>query len=48
MQGKLADMYASLNASRAYLYAVARACDRGVEIPKDAAAVILYTAEQAT
>jgi len=48
MQGKLADMYAILNASRAYLYAVARACDRGLESRKDAAAVILYTAEQAT
>ena len=48
MQGKLADMYASLSASRAYLYAVARACDRGLESRKDAAAVILYTAEQAT
>lgn len=48
MQGKLADMYAVLNASRSYLYAVARACDRGLESRKDAAAVILYTAEQAT
>jgi isovaleryl-CoA dehydrogenase len=48
MQGKLADMYTTLNASRAYLYAVARACDRGLESRKDAAAVILYTAEQAT
>jgi isovaleryl-CoA dehydrogenase len=48
MQGKLADMYVVLNASRAYLYAVARACDRGLESRKDAAAVILYTAEQAT
>ena len=48
MQGKLADMYAVLSASRAYLYAVARACDRGQESRKDAAAVILYTAEQAT
>ncbi len=48
MQGKLADMYTGLNASRAYLYAVARACDRGLESRKDAAAVILYTAEQAT
>ena len=48
MQGKLADMYTILNASRAYLYAVARACDRGLESRKDAAAVILYTAEQAT
>ena len=41
-------MYAVLNASRAYLYAVARACDKGLESRKDAAAVILYTAEQAT
>ena len=48
MQGKLADMYTALNAGRAYLYAVARACDRGLESRKDAAAVILYTAEQAT
>ncbi|GMG85803.1 isovaleryl-CoA dehydrogenase [Biformimicrobium ophioploci] len=48
MQGKMADMYAKLNASRAYLYAVAKACDRGEESRKDAAAVILYTAEGAT
>ncbi len=48
MQGKLADMYTDLNASRAYLYAVAKACDRGQESRKDAAAVILYTAEKAT
>ena len=48
MQGKIADMYAELNASRAYLYAVARACDLGHESRKDAAAVILYTAEKAT
>lgn len=48
MQGKIADMYADLNASRAYLYAVARACDRGETTRKDAAAVILYTAEKAT
>jgi isovaleryl-CoA dehydrogenase len=48
MQGKIADMYTSLSASRAYLYAVARACDQGLESRKDAAAVILYTAEQAT
>ena len=48
MQGKLADMYTSLSASRAYLYAVAAACDRQQENRKDAAAVILYTAEQAT
>jgi isovaleryl-CoA dehydrogenase len=48
MQGKIADMYTELNASRAYLYAVAKACDRGEESRKDAAAVILYTAEKAT
>ena len=48
MQGKLADMYARLNASRAYLYAVAAACERGEEPRQDCAAVILYTAEQAT
>ncbi len=48
MQGKLADMYAVLNAGRSYLYAVARACDKGLESRKDAAAVILYTSEQAT
>ena len=48
MQGKVADMYTKLNASRAYLYAVAKACDRGQENRKDAAAVILYTAERAT
>ncbi|NHO66985.1 isovaleryl-CoA dehydrogenase [Aestuariicella hydrocarbonica] len=48
MQGKVADMYTELNASRAYLYAVAKACDRGEESRKDAAAVILYTAEKAT
>ncbi|SDK53609.1 isovaleryl-CoA dehydrogenase [Microbulbifer yueqingensis] len=48
MQGKLADMYADLNASRAYLYAVAQACDRGEDSRKDAAAVILFTAERAT
>ncbi|MCZ6831200.1 MAG: isovaleryl-CoA dehydrogenase [Gammaproteobacteria bacterium] len=48
MQGKLADMYTELNASRAYLYAVGAACDRGEESRKDAAAVILFTAEKAT
>ncbi len=48
IQGKIADMYATLNASRAYAYAVAKACDRGETTRKDAAAVILYTAEQAT
>lgn len=48
MQGKLADMYSRTNASRAYLYAVAQACDRGETTRKDAAGVILYTAETAT
>ncbi|MCL6415282.1 isovaleryl-CoA dehydrogenase [Aestuariirhabdus sp. Z084] len=48
MQGKVADMYTELSASRAYLYAVAKACDKGKESRKDAAAVILYTAERAT
>lgn len=48
IQGKLADLYATLNASRSYLYAVARACDRQKVTRKDAAAVILYTAEAAT
>ncbi|MDP5210426.1 isovaleryl-CoA dehydrogenase [Microbulbifer sp. 2205BS26-8] len=48
MQGKIADMYADLNASRSYLYAVAKACDRGEDSRKDAAAVILFTAERAT
>ncbi len=48
MQGKLADMYTVLSACRAYGYAVARSCDKGQETRKDAAAVILHTAEQAT
>ncbi len=48
MQGKVADMYTELNASRAYLDAVAAACDRGEDSRKDAAAVILFTAEKAT
>ena len=48
IQGKVADMYTKLNASRAYLYAVAQACDRQETARKDAAAVILYTAENAT
>lgn len=48
MQGKVADMYTDLSASRAYLYAVAAACDRGEESRKDCAAVILFTAEKAT
>jgi isovaleryl-CoA dehydrogenase len=48
VQGKLADMYARCSASRAYLYAVCDALDRGEQSRKDAAAVILYTAEAAT
>ena len=48
IQAKVADMYTHLSASRAYLYAVARACDRGQESRKDAAGAILFTAEQAT
>lgn len=48
IQGKLADMYTDLNASRAFLYAVAKACDQGLVNRKDAASVILYTAEKAT
>jgi isovaleryl-CoA dehydrogenase len=48
MQGKLADMYAGYNACRAYVYAVARACDRGEKVRKDAAGAILYAAEKAT
>ncbi|MEE8340176.1 MAG: isovaleryl-CoA dehydrogenase [Xanthomonadales bacterium] len=48
MQGKLADMYTTLSASRAYLYAMARSCDRGRESRKDAAGVILFTSENAT
>jgi isovaleryl-CoA dehydrogenase len=48
MQGKLADMYTTLNACRAYVYAVAAACDRGETTRKDAAGCILYSAEKAT
>lgn len=48
IQGKLADMYTDLSASRAYLYAVAKACDSNQVSRKDAAGVILYTAEKAT
>ncbi|MBI3444576.1 MAG: isovaleryl-CoA dehydrogenase [Magnetospirillum sp.] len=48
MQGKLADMYTTFNACRAYTYAVAKACDRGETNRKDAAGVILYGAEKAT
>ncbi len=48
MQGKLADMYVALSTARAYVYAVARACDRGQTTRKDAAGAILYAAEKAT
>lgn len=48
MQGKLADMYTALSATRAYVYAVARACDQGRSTRKDAAAAILFAAERAT
>jgi isovaleryl-CoA dehydrogenase len=48
MQGKLADMYTTMNACRAYVYAVAKACDRGQTTRKDAAGAILYAAEKAT
>ncbi|WP_159727723.1 isovaleryl-CoA dehydrogenase [Methylosinus sp. Ce-a6] len=48
MQAKLADMYTALNAARAYVYAVARACDRGRTTRKDAAGAILFAAESAT
>jgi isovaleryl-CoA dehydrogenase len=48
MQGKLADMYTTMNACCAYVYAVGRACDRGETARKDAAGAILYAAEKAT
>ena len=48
IQGKLADMYTRLSASRAYVYAVNQACDRGETTRKDAAAAILFAAENAT
>jgi isovaleryl-CoA dehydrogenase len=48
MQGKLADMYVALSAVRSYVYAVARACDRGQTTRKDAAGAILYAAEKGT
>ncbi len=48
MQGKLADMYTTMNACKAYVYAVAQACDRGETTRKDAAGAILYAAEKAT
>lgn len=48
MQGKIADMYSTMNATKAYVYAVAKACDRGETARKDAAGAILYSAEKAT
>ena len=48
MQGKIADLYIITNAARAYVYAVAKACDRGETTRKDAAGAILYAAEKAT
>jgi len=48
MQGKLADMYTTMNAAKAYVYAVAKACDRGQTTRKDAAGAILYVSERAT
>ncbi|WP_287833672.1 isovaleryl-CoA dehydrogenase [Acidiphilium sp.] len=48
IQGKLADMYVTMSAARAYVYAVAKACDRGRTTRKDAAGAILYAAEKAT
>ena len=48
MQGKIADMYTTMNACKAYVYAVAKACDRGRTTRKDAAGAILYAAEKAT
>jgi isovaleryl-CoA dehydrogenase len=48
MQGKIADMYTTMNACRAYVYAVGAACDRGQTTRKDAAGAILYAAEKAT
>ncbi len=48
MQGKIADMYTTMNAAKAYVYAVAQACDRGETTRKDAAGAILYASEKAT
>ena len=48
VQGKVADMYVTMNASKAYVYAVAKACDRGQTTREDAAGAILYAAEKAT
>jgi isovaleryl-CoA dehydrogenase len=48
MQGKLADMYVTMNAAKSYVYMVARACDEGRTTREDAAGAILYAAERAT
>jgi isovaleryl-CoA dehydrogenase len=48
IQGKVADMYTEMNAARAYVYTVAKACDRGQTTRKDAAGAILFAAEKAT
>ncbi|MGH6892776.1 MAG: acyl-CoA dehydrogenase family protein, partial [Dongiaceae bacterium] len=48
MQGKLADMSTTMNAAKAYVYTVAKACDRGETARKDAAGAILHAAEKAT
>ncbi|MBX3454437.1 isovaleryl-CoA dehydrogenase [Ferrovibrio sp.] len=48
IQGKIADMYTEMNAARAYVYAVAKACDKGRTTRKDAAGAILFSAEKAT
>jgi isovaleryl-CoA dehydrogenase len=48
VQGKVADMYVTMNAAKAYVYAVAKACDRGETTREDAAGAILYSAERAT
>jgi isovaleryl-CoA dehydrogenase len=48
VQGKLADMYVTMNAAKAYVYAVAKACDRNQTTREDAAGAILYAAERAT
>ncbi|GKA54973.1 isovaleryl-CoA dehydrogenase, mitochondrial, partial [Tanacetum coccineum] len=48
MEGKIADMYTSLQSSRSYMYSVARQCDNGILVPKDCAGFILVAAERAT
>jgi len=48
VQGKIADMYVAMNSAKAYIYAVAKACDRGETTRQDAAGAILLSSEQAT